>query len=132
MKNNLIALIIVFCVHILYDWSMPFIPQGFHALGASLWAMTLYGYIAYRVVIDAIDYHDKLIRNLLFVLSSYFIYRVMLNSITFVRGLYPDGSWEFYRKVTSNYPMDVFVWSIILITLGIVTLPAIIKRMKNV
>lgn len=117
MKLLLIALFAMVFVLIIYDWTMPFVPAKFHAIGASLWVIAIFGYISIRVINDGINSAIAIHRKMYFAFGSYFVIRTVLNSITFVRGLYPEGSWEFYRYLTSNYYLDVVIWTLILVIL---------------
>ena len=116
-KLILIALIIMVNIHSIYDWILPFVSKDFHALFANAWYLTLFGYIAVRLINDSIKEGLLIKKNFEFIMSLYFIYRCNLHTISFLQSFQTEGSWDRYKIVTSNYYADGLVWFILLITL---------------
>ena len=122
MKTNFIALFILVIVHIVYDWAIPFVHDNGKALFYSLWNLSTYGYICYRLIYDSFNSQLKLHRNILTTLSIFFGYRSILNTAALIRSIrFDDNSYNAYKDITSNYTGDVLIWSIILISLLIIT-----------
>ena len=118
-KFILIALIIMVITHQIYDGILPFISKDFHALFANAWYLTLFGYIALRLIKDSIEEGLLIKKKIEFIMSLYFLYRFCLHSISFLQSFQIEGSWKRYKTVTSNYYADGLVWLIILIVLVI-------------
>lgn len=114
--------------HIIYDWAIPFVHKDFHALFASSWNMTLFGYIAFRLIDDALNNPVKVQRDVKWAIGTYFIYRTVLNGISFLQSFQLDGSWHRYKTITSNYYADGIIWIAILIVLICIARKEIIKR----
>ena len=108
---------IMFGVHLIYNLALPFIHKDFHALFASAWMFTLFGYLAFRLIDDALNNRIKLQRDVKWTIGTYFIYRTVLNVISFLQSFEIDGSWKRYKTVTSNYYADAIIMLIILIVL---------------
>jgi hypothetical protein len=103
-------------VHIVYDWAIPFVPKDFHALFASSWNATLFGYIAIRLIDDAINREGKESKAK-WAIGAYFFYRGFINVISFLQSFELEGSWKRYKVTTSNYYADALIWSIIALIL---------------
>lgn len=123
-----IVLFTMVIVHIIYDWAIPFVGKDFHALFASSWNLTLFGYIAFVLINDALSNPNKLQRDVKWTIGSYFIYRTILNAISFLQSFQIDGSWQRYKTITSNYYADGIIWIAILIVLIHIARKEIIKR----
>lgn len=123
MKNNFIALFVLVIVHIIYDWTIPFIPDNVKPLFYSLWNISTYGYIAYRLVSDSINTPIEFNRKILSTLSVFFIYRSILNTTALIRSLrFDEEAYNAYKDITSNYTGDVLIWSIIAVFLIKITI----------
>ena len=129
-KIILIALIVMVNTHQIYDWVLPFVSKDFHALFANAWFLTLFGYIAVRLIDDSIEDGLLIKKKFEFIVSLYCIYRCNLHIISFLQSFEINGSWERYKTVTSNYYADGIVWFIIMIIL-IVTFKKEIYRKIN-
>jgi hypothetical protein len=127
-KAEWIVLFTMVIVHIIYDWAIPFVHKDFHALFASSWNFTLFGYIAFRLIDDALNNPIKVQRDVKWAIGSYFIYRTVLNGISFLQSFQLDGSWVRYKTITSNYYADGIIWIAILIVLIYIARKEIIKR----
>jgi hypothetical protein len=129
-KIEIYALYILVIAHILYDWAIPFISTDYHALFASIWNLTLFGYIGIRLANDSINgRHEKYIR-IRWTITAYFIYRTFINVVAFINGINIEGSWDRYKAITSNYIADVLIWSIILLNLLYITISHTLKCRK--
>ena len=127
-KTEWIVLFTMVIVHIIYDWAIPFVNKDFHALFASSWNLTLFGYIAFRLIDDGLNEPNELKRDVKLTIGTYFIYRTVLNSISLLQSFDIEGSWERYKTVTSNYYADGIVWVAISIVLIFIARKEIIKR----
>ncbi len=114
--------------HSCYDWVIPFVPEDFHALFASSFFMTLFGYVAFKIIDDALNNPNELQRNVKWTIGTYFIYRTILNAISFLQSFEIDGSWQRYKTITSNYYADGIIWIAIAIVLIHIARKEIIKR----
>lgn len=130
-KIEWIALIIMVIDHYAYDWAIPFVHSDYHALFASSWNLTLFGYIGIRLIDDSIENSLAVTRKAKRIIAGYFMYRCFLNSVSFLQSFEIEGSWERYKIVTSNYYADGIIWVVITIILIITFKKEIYRQLKR-
>lgn len=111
MTSKIIAVFSLTILIAIYDKLIKVSGEDYTVNLSILYFVSIYGYIVWTILFDWTKYVTKLEKNILSILASIWIVKIILN-------LFSIGqSWDIYTKWTSNKFIDIFTWTIVILFL---------------